>query len=652
MGKHRRGGKPWERGGWQQGNGGGVGRGKGWQRKGKGFGLQAPAARRLGIAQAKGGGRGGGWAQSNKLGGGSGGGGARAYAPTKHAAREIFLSQEQGPPRWHQHHAGDDDDGGQPPVSDNLQHFNSGGRGGGGGGGGGEGGHDGINSRDLLSSAFEENSSRRRIEFHKATKSSTIFPAAGAAAAAAPAAASLQSSGGQQQQQGTGAVGVDDRGEGGKGAAGEGGGVVAGGVDYLGRLAERKIGLAPPPKELYPDFRVKACLEWQRVYRMGPGLRNLGNTCFLNATLQCLSYLPPLAQHLLKGLYAQGPQGLASRGPRPMGGFGEFSKVEILAAMEQHTKQVHQGQYPGLGAISPRVLVKNLRMIGKQFRQGRQEDAHEFLRHLLDKMVDCCLKRTGVKSSAPNRLAETTAIGRIFGGYLRSRLKCTKCGYCSDTFDHFMDLSMELSNGVRSVDVALKRFMATERLGSGNEWRCGGCKKPVQAEKSLSVFKPPNALVLQLKRFVFTRKACKIKDHVTFGDTLTLNVSGPERSAVYDLTGVVVHAGGSMSSGHYFAYVRSSAGVWHRMDDCTVSKALHRLATAKEAQSGLSRKHAAEEHRAKMSRAGTFWDRQLDMGKVKKVKEKKDPRELSPRTTDAFQSKQEQMYGQSRRGHR
>lgn len=56
-----------------------------------------------------------------------------------------------------------------------------------------------------------------------------------------------------------------------------------------------------------------------------------------------------------------------------------------------------------------------------------QEDAHEFLRHLLDKMVDGCLKRRSVKSSAPNRLAETTPINRIFGGYLRSQVWYDTC---------------------------------------------------------------------------------------------------------------------------------------------------------------------------------------------------------------------------------
>lgn len=70
-----------------------------------------------------------------------------------------------------------------------------------------------------------------------------------------------------------------------------------------------------------------------------------------------------------------------------------------------------------------------------------------------------------------------------------AQLKCLNCGHCSDTFDPFLDLSMELSGGVRSLDVALKRFTAKETLDTGNKWRCGGCKKLVRAEKRLTVFK-------------------------------------------------------------------------------------------------------------------------------------------------------------------
>ncbi|CAM9094270.1 unnamed protein product, partial [Hapterophycus canaliculatus] len=83
------------------------------------------------------------------------------------------------------------------------------------------------------------------------------------------------------------------------------------------------------------------------------------------------------------------------------------------------------------------------------------------------------------------------------------------CGYCSDKLDTFMDISLDLEemgpNGstkkFRSLHAALKSFTATETLGSGNEWKCGGCEKLVNAEKTLSVFKPPNALVIHLKRF-------------------------------------------------------------------------------------------------------------------------------------------------------
>jgi len=38
---------------------------------------------------------------------------------------------------------------------------------------------------------------------------------------------------------------------------------------------------------------------WNKIKKTGVGLLNLGNNCYLNATLQCLAYTPPLSQWLV-----------------------------------------------------------------------------------------------------------------------------------------------------------------------------------------------------------------------------------------------------------------------------------------------------------------------------------------------------------------
>ena len=129
--------------------------------------------------------------------------------------------------------------------------------------------------------------------------------------------------------------------------------------------------------------------------------------------------------------------------------------------------------------ISPRGMVQNIRLVSKQFRSMRQEDAHEYLRQLLDCMHEDILKSKGLKTSS-GKITETTMISRIFGGYLCNEMKCSSCQFSSKTYNHFQDLSLDVVHGIKSVKDAISSFIRPERLGAGNEWMCGGCHKKVQ----------------------------------------------------------------------------------------------------------------------------------------------------------------------------
>ena len=189
---------------------------------------------------------------------------------------------------------------------------------------------------------------------------------------------------------------------------------------------------------------------WQSPKRIGPGFFNQGNTCYLNSTLQCLLYIPPLTQILLNPeikLFKNIPNNNQSI-------LFHFQKLVIDVAKGTPDR-----------AISPRAMVQNIRSVGKQFRPMRQEDAHEYLRKLIDCMHEEILKSYGVKTQDNNgKLAETTLIFRIFGGLLRNELKCLKCNHSSKTFNSFLDLSLEITKGVTSLSSAIKAFTQVHKF--------------------------------------------------------------------------------------------------------------------------------------------------------------------------------------------
>ncbi|GMY39435.1 ubiquitin carboxyl-terminal hydrolase 23-like, partial [Fagus crenata] len=92
------------------------------------------------------------------------------------------------------------------------------------------------------------------------------------------------------------------------------------------------------------------------------------------------------------------------------------------------------------------------------------EDAHEYMVNLLESMHKCCLP-SGVPSESPS-VYEKSLVHKIFGGRLRSQVKCMQCSYCSNKFDPFLDLSLEIVKA-DSLYKAVANFTAAEQLDGG-----------------------------------------------------------------------------------------------------------------------------------------------------------------------------------------
>ena len=93
------------------------------------------------------------------------------------------------------------------------------------------------------------------------------------------------------------------------------------------------------------------------------------------------------------------------------------------------------------------------------------------------------------------------------------QVKCTECGHESNTFDVFLDLSLEI-NKASSLLKALQRFTSSEYLDGANKYICPKQKQKVRAAKCMTIDKAPAVLVVQLKRFEFSMFGHKINKKV------------------------------------------------------------------------------------------------------------------------------------------
>ncbi|KAM9305519.1 ubiquitin carboxyl-terminal hydrolase 42 [Gastrophryne carolinensis] len=316
-------------------------------------------------------------------------------------------------------------------------------------------------------------------------------------------------------------------------------------------LAVPGDGIGAPEKIIFPAEKIR--LKWQRVQKVGAGLQNLGNTCFVNSVLQCLTYTAPLANYMLSREH--------SKTCREQ----DFC---MMCVMQSHIVQALSNSG---NAIKPTGVINDLRRIAKHFRLGNQEDAHEFLRYTVDEMQKSCLN--GYISCGRSTQA-TTFIHQVFGGCLRSRVKCLKCKSVSDTYEDCLDIALEIKSS-HSINQALEEFVKAEQLEGDNAYKCSKCNQLVTATKKFTIHRTSNVLTLSLKRFA-SFSGGKLSKEIKYPEYLDIRpyTSHPSGEAIlYKLYAVLVHSGFSCHNGHYYSYIKASNDQWYLMNDSIVSSA-------------------------------------------------------------------------------
>lgn len=225
--------------------------------------------------------------------------------------------------------------------------------------------------------------------------------------------------------------------------------------------------------------------------------------------------------------------------------------------------------------VKPWRVYSKLRQICRHLVPGHQEDAHEFLRYLVEAMEKAYLLRFRNSKEFDQLTKETTPLNQILGGYLKSSVRCLDCGHVSVTFQHFQDLLLDIRKS-SSIDEALDTHFARERLEDMG-YKCEACKKKVSATKQFSLERAPIALCVQLKRF--SMMGSKLNKHVSFSPRLNLSKYSARRQSgggtadpqmIYRLVSMVTHLGSSQHCGHYTAVGATSSGGYYTFDDSSV----------------------------------------------------------------------------------
>ncbi|XP_070523266.1 ubiquitin carboxyl-terminal hydrolase 8 isoform X3 [Cardiocondyla obscurior] len=314
------------------------------------------------------------------------------------------------------------------------------------------------------------------------------------------------------------------------------------------------------------------------VYPGITGLKNLGNSCYMNSIIQCLSNTTSLAKYFTDNSYADD---LNSNNHK-------VTQRQVVEEVAQVIKALWRGQYK---SISPNDLKIAVGQYKEQFDSYEQQDSHEFLTFLLDWMHNELKKETKMLIEMTNAEKEwdkamnsqKSIISDLFFGQLRSTITCLFCKQASTTYETFNSLTMSLSSSSRcTLNDCMEKFVTGQKVSG---WKCPKCQAPRDAIKKFDFVKLAPVVVIHLNRFGdsggsfeksnaavdFPLTGFNLKPYLVIENTKSI-MSNSVRNYNYSLYAISNHFG-TMDGGHYTAFCKNATqNKWYKYDDQTVTE--------------------------------------------------------------------------------
>ncbi len=302
------------------------------------------------------------------------------------------------------------------------------------------------------------------------------------------------------------------------------------------------------------------------------GLDNLGLTCYLNTTLQCLFSCDGFIHNIMNQ---------------------NCDPAQILTVSLKNI--LINDRRKGV-----KSLIRTLMQRVNYFRFLQHNDINEFITLFFDHFnmevynynrLDIQPVKRNLNGTALSVFLskankswynfvknEHTWFNNLCTGQLVQQIICGNCNKIHHNFETFRVLDVELppddvSNF--SLEYCINKFFEKQLINddanddaNDDKWICDQCKCAKKSIKSCKIVRTPPMFVISLKRFRVNSSGTnwtKNKRHVKIPDAIDLNDFSVNYNENFELRAVANHMG-SMNGGHYNAYCKRNND-WFLIDD-------------------------------------------------------------------------------------